>query len=105
MSFNSKAKSTSQFFYDLRRETQEEINKKFRSVIEEYFAWYSEFQNKDPITEVKLYSADFVCSNRCSNAGTAQHSVVDLIIPKKHALLTLIECAEKFQIELKLTSL
>lgn len=105
MTFNGKAKSTSQFFYDLKNESDEEALKKLKSVIEEYFEWYATFNNKDPIKEVQLMCRDIVCDNKCSLAGSAEVSIVDLVIPKRALLQILKDCADKFGLMLELSSL
>lgn len=105
ITFNGKSKSTSQFFYDLKSETQEEIDKKLAAAAEEYFSWYATFQNRDPVKEVKLGSSDFLCQNRCSLGGSVQLSVADLVIPKKTIVKILQESAQKHGIQLDLKSL
>ena len=43
MTFNGKAKSTSQFFYDLKHDQDHEIQEKLDKVVADYFAYYSNF--------------------------------------------------------------
>ncbi len=38
--FNGKSKSTSQFYYDLKKESYEDSLKKFSEKVDEYFNWY-----------------------------------------------------------------
>ena len=105
MTFDGKAKTTSQFFYDLKKETVEETLKKLEAAVDEYFSWYSTFQNQDPVRQVSLRTSDFICQNRCSLGGQIQLSVVDLVVPKRQLVEILQTTADKRGIRLKLESL
>ena len=65
MTFNGKAKSTSQFFYDLKHDQEKDVLLKLDKVIADYFIYYSSFQNQDPIETVEATSIDFKCLNKC----------------------------------------
>lgn len=105
LTFNGKAKATSQFFYDLKNEKASDTYKKFKDVVEEYFDWYSGFANKEPLTDFKMYSSDFVCTNRCAIGGSVQLSVIDLVVPKEIVLDTLKMVADRYNIPVKLKGL
>lgn len=105
LTFDGKAKTTSQFFYDLKKETVEETLKKLEAAVDEYFSWYSTFQNQDPVRQVSLRTSDFICQNRCSLGGQIQLSVVDLVVPKRQLVEILQTTADKRGIRLKLESL
>ncbi|MEX0798140.1 MAG: hypothetical protein WD025_01770 [Bacteriovoracaceae bacterium] len=105
MTFNGKAKATSQFFYDLKNETSAQTYKKFRLVVEDYFSWYARFQNKDPIKDVQMLTSDFICLNKCKLGGSVQLTVLNLVIPKDIVIDTLEMYAEKYEIPLKLNPL
>ena len=62
MTFNGKAKSTSQFFYDLNSDRESDICEKLEKVIVDYFSYYSTFQNKSPVQHIEAFSIDFKCS-------------------------------------------
>lgn len=81
VTFNGKAKSTSQFYYNLKQEKPIEIYKKYRAVAADYFSWYSTFQNKDLIKNIELTSCDFICSNGCKLSLNNNLSVINLVIP------------------------
>lgn len=105
ITFNGKAKSTSQFFYDLKREPSKDIYKKFMNVVDDYFSWYATLNNKDPIVDVKMFASDFRCENRCPIGAGVQLSVVNLVIPKEIILDTLQMHADKYEIQLNIKSL
>lgn len=102
VTFDGKAKSTSQFFYNLKQDKPHELMKKIRDVISEYFGWYATFQNKDPIKKVELTSCDFICSTGCRLNVSHRLNVVGLIITKQDLTQMLESEATRFEIPLKL---
>lgn len=100
LSFNKKARNTSQLIYNIKTDTDDELLQKFRDVITDYFNWYSGFQNKDPIREIQAYSFDFICSQGCKLKVSNQLSVIGLLINKKEIYSLLSEEANKFDIEI-----
>jgi hypothetical protein len=102
VTFNGKAKSTSQFYYNLKQEKPTEIYKKFRDVVIDYFTWYATFQNKDVIKNIELTSHDFLCSTGCKLNINHKLNVIDLVIPKAIFKETLEQEAIRYQIPLKI---
>ena len=100
ITFNGKSKSTSQFFYDLKNEKPGQIQRKLKTALDDYFSWYATLQNQDPIKQIRLFSSDFQCQNKCKIGASTQVSVVDLVISKKAVLEALKEAAEKHGIKL-----
>lgn len=102
VTFNGKAKSTSQFYYNMKQEKPTEIYKKFRDVVSEYFSWYATFQNKDIIKEITLTSSDFICSTGCKLNISHRLNVIDLVIPKDIFVEIMESEAQRHEIPLKL---
>jgi len=100
MTFNGKAKATSQFFYNLKTDKPHETLKKFRDVVHEYFSWYSTFQNIDTIKKFNATSHDFKCSNGCGINISHRMNILNLVISKEDALEILEQEAERFDIPL-----
>lgn len=100
MTFNGKYKATSQFFFNLKEDGELKVADKLRKTIEEYFEYYSQFQNITPIKEVEAYSIDFKCSNRCAIKVSNKMTVINLIFSLKTLQIELESAAKKFQIEL-----
>lgn len=100
LSFNKKARSTSQLFYNLKNDKDSELLEKFRIVIEDYFSWYSEFKNKTPIKTVQAYSMDFHCLHNCKLTVNNQLSVIGILINKKEMQQLLKKAAAAYEIEL-----
>lgn len=102
VTFDGKSKSTSQFYYNLSQDSTQELLKKIEVVIDEYFSWYTTFQNKDPIKYVDMTSCDFLCSTGCRLNITHKLNIIGLIVTKKELLQLLKEQAEKYQLQLDL---
>lgn len=102
VTFNNKARNTSQFFYDLKRDRGQDIDEKFRKVVIEYFSWYSSFQNKTTIDDVQLTTIDFVCTSGCKMTLNNRMSAVDLVIMKETVNRIVSEEAAKFKIPVAL---
>lgn len=102
MTFNGKAKSTSQFFYDLKHEQDKDVLKKLDKVIADYFMYYSNFQNQDPIETVEATSLDFKCSNKCVINVSHKMNVIGLVFTKEMLIDSLDRMAAKYKIPLNL---
>ena len=103
VTFNGKAKNTSQFFYNTLQETPEEIYDKLKAVVEDYFSWYSEFQNQDVIKNVSFFSADFVCSNKCKLTNEHRVNMVGPFLDVDTVLQIIQVAAKKYSLEIDLT--
>ena len=100
MTFNGKSKSTSQFYFNLKEDSEIKTSEKLQATIEEYFEYYSNFQNKIPIKEIEAYSIDFKCSNKCAISMSNKMSVINLVFHAKTLSLALEAAAKKFEIAL-----
>lgn len=100
--FNGKAKSTSQFYYNLGQDRKEDLEKKLEQVIKDYFVYYSNFQNKDPIQYVEAYSIDFKCDNKCVINISHKVNVLGVLFEKEQLEESLKKVAAKYQIPLDL---
>ena len=102
MTFNGKAKSTSQFFYDLKHDQDKDVLLKLDNVIADYFIYYSNFQNKDPIETVEATSLDFKCLNKCVINVSHKMNVIGLVFTKTMLIDSLNRMSVKYKIPLKL---
>ncbi len=82
VSFNGKAKPTSQFIFNLQSDSTAQLITAFEKVLDEYFSWYSTFTNQSTIRTIELTSCDFVCSEGCKLTLNHMISALDIIIPK-----------------------
>ncbi|MAZ47188.1 MAG: hypothetical protein CME65_01415 [Halobacteriovoraceae bacterium] len=102
MTFNGKAKSTSQFFYDLKHDQEKDVLLKLDKVIADYFIYYSSFQNQDPIETVEATSIDFKCLNKCVINVSHKMNVIGLVFTKTMLIDSLNRMSVKYKIPLKL---
>ena len=102
MTFNGKSKPTSQFFYNLAQDRDEDILKKLKEAIKDYFEYYSNFQNKDIIEHIECYSIDFKCENRCVININNKVNVIGLIFSFNELSEIANEVAKKYQLDIKL---
>jgi hypothetical protein len=105
LTFDGKAKSTTQFYYNLKEETPINLNKKLRNVVRDYFQYYSEFQNKNTIKEVYAFSSDFRCANGCAMSLEKKFNILDLVIDKDDFFNILDEEAEVYELEINLNKI
>lgn len=102
LAFNGKSRSTSLFTYNLQKETHEQLLEKLREKVVDFFSFYSEFQNKNPIKSLEAYSADFLCTNSCKiDVMNTKVSVVNLIFTPAEVRSILQEEGSKFGIEIE----
>ena len=102
MTFNGKAKSTSQFYYNLAQDRDEDILNKLEGVIKDYFVYYSGFQNKDEINEISCHSIDFKCDNKCVINVNHRVNVIGLIFTQEELKEITEKLANKYQVPVKI---
>lgn len=98
-SFNAKAKSTSQLYYNLSQDNEKDLLEKLDNVIKDYFIYYSAFQNKYPIRYIEAFSIDFKCSSKCIINLQHKVSVIGSLFSKKELHESLRKLAPKYSIE------
>lgn len=102
LAFNGKSRSTSLFTYNLQKETQEQLLAKLREKVVDFFSFYSEFNNKTPIKNLEIYSADFICTNSCKiDVMNTKVSVVNLVYKPDEILRILSEEGKKYNLEVE----
>jgi len=96
---NKKKMDTGQILFNLSTSSRLEVVKDIKKKLGEYFKWYSNFQNKDPVISIRLISSDFSCDNRCIIPVSYKFSIVEVIISDQELLTCLEGLGEKYQIE------
>ncbi len=101
LSFNGKSRNNSLFTYNLQKETHEQLLSKLREKIVDFFSFYSEFANKDPIKTFEAYSSDFMCTTGCKiDVINTKVSTVNLIYTGQEVMQILQEEGKKFGIQI-----
>jgi hypothetical protein len=100
--FNGKSKSTSQMFYNLAQDKDIDLLKKLNEVVEDYFSYYSNFQNKDPIKYIEAFSIDFKCSQKCVIDLSNKVNVIGVLFSLQEIKQAVVELGKKYQVPLDL---
>lgn len=99
---NGKQMDAGRFLYNLNSHRKERITKDLEQKLEEFFEWYSGFQNREPITNISLSSGDFVCEQGCRLGLNLKFSVIDILIPKKKLQEKLNHLGEKYKMQIEI---
>lgn len=103
--FNGKSKSTSQIYFNLLKDSPADISKKLEVVINDYFSYYSNFQNKDSIDSLHCFSFDFKCTNNCVMSLEKKMNVVELVFSKENLLEIIQRSAKKHNIPINIEAI
>ena len=99
---NNKQKDNGRFLYNLERESESEILNNFKVKLEEFLAWYADFQNKEPITHLELCSSAFICDAGCPMAMNQKYSVLGVLLKREEVLKVLEDLGHKHKLEINL---
>ncbi len=100
---NGMQMDTGRFLFNLSKESEEEVRENFKAKLEEFFKWYSNFQNKDPIKVMELLSSDFACEEKCKLDLGMRFSVLGILIPYEEAEEVVKELAQKYKMTIQLS--
>jgi len=104
LAFNGKSRNNSLFTYNLQKETQEQQIAKLREKIIDFFSFYSEFKNKDPLKTFEAYSSDFLCTSGCKiDVINTKVSVVGIIFTTGEVQKLLQDEGKNFGIEIQVS--
>ena len=101
---NGKQMDTGRFLFNLSNRKKDQITKDLEEKLEEFFEWYSSFQNREAINSIELSSGDFFCEEGCRLGLNSKFSVVDVLIPRKLLVTKLKALGEKYQMSIQLKS-
>lgn len=103
LSFNAKSRNNSLFTYNLQKDSAEDLNKKLKEKIFEFFAWYDGFQNKPPIKSMEIFSGDFQCTNSCKiDILNTRVNLIGVLFQYKEVKKLMEDEAKKFGIIVEL---
>jgi hypothetical protein len=102
LAFNGKSKNSSLFTYNLQKETQEQLLTKLNDKVEDFFSFYSQFQNKIPMKTFEAYSSDFLCTSGCKiDLVNTRVSVIGLVYSISEIKSVLEKQGKKFGITIE----
>jgi hypothetical protein len=99
---NNKQMDTGRFLYNMARDDSDKIFEAFTKKMEEFFEWYSNFQNQDPIKYVQLITGDFKCKNTCSIPMGTKFSVIVALFEQEKVDTAIKRIAEKYNMKVQL---
>jgi len=100
---NGKHRDTNLFLFNLQSESKEEVFLNLSKKIEEFFKWYSSFQNKAPIENFEIYSNDFNCTTGCSIPITTKISVIEPLFDPVRIHKLFVDMGNKYEIIVNLS--
>ncbi len=103
IAINGKQMDAGRFLFNF--ETQEKSNQfkpALKAKVEEFFKWYSNFQNKEPVNFVAIDTSDMVCEEGCVISANSKFSIIDILLTKDELRQVLDQEAKRWGIEIKL---
>ena len=98
--FNGKQHETASLRFDLLSDSPEDLEQKLIKALVNYFKFYSEFKNKEPISEIDATSVDFKCSNSCFLPPGTKVSVVNLLFKEEFLHSICEDLADEYSLDL-----
>lgn len=102
---NGKQMDAGRFLFSIEKDKQKILQEDLEAKIEEFFVWYSSFQNRSVIELVELCSSDVVCENGCRIPVNKKLSVIDLLINSTRLKQILLTMGGKYNIDVRLKEL
>ncbi len=103
IAINGKQMDAGRFLFNF--ETQEKAKQfkpALKAKVEEFFKWYSNFQNKEPVNLVAIDTSDMACEEGCAISAKSKFSIIDVLLTKAELKEVLDSEAERWGIEIKL---
>jgi hypothetical protein len=95
IAINGKQMDAGRFLFNLETEEKmRQLKPSLQLKLEEFFNWYSNFQNKEPITFVAIDTADMQCEEGCVIPAKNRFSIIDILI-SRNELVELLEAQGK----------
>ncbi len=102
ISINGKKRDSGRFIFYTDEAERSSMLADFETKCEEFFQWYSNFQNKDPIHKLELTTSDVKCENGCKFSASEKFSAVGNIIDAKTIRATIDKLGEKYNLKVEL---
>lgn len=99
---NGKQMDSGRFLYNLDHLDDPQFLSDLKDKIEEFFKWYSHFQNQEVITSVELCTSDVICDNKCTISIDQKFSILDIMIRKSTLLKILDDLSRKHRLKIEL---
>ena len=91
--------------FNRNQETDDQIEENLKKKINEFFSWYSRFNNATAIQYVQIISNNFGCATGCQIKADYKFSIIDVLVPKSVVVKHLQAAAKKYNMEVKLVEM
>lgn len=98
---NGKQMDAGRFLYSTGEQRSEMVNQARRK-IEDFFKWYSNFKNQEPIQKVQMLCGDITCDSGCRIPLGIKVSVVGILFTTEEVRQTLDQMAKKYNMVIEL---
>lgn len=99
---NGKKRDNGRFLFNMDPVFEDALYKDFKEKVEEFFQWYSNFKNQEPIEYLELLTVDVHCENNCRFSPMERFSAVDTVIDRETVREVLMEVGEKYNMDIQL---
>lgn len=99
---NDKQMDAGRFYYNLDNIDDPHFLEELTKKLEEFFRWYSNFQNKEAITKIQLCTSDVVCEEKCNVPMANRFSILDVLVSRKKIETILEKLSKKYSIQVHL---
>jgi hypothetical protein len=99
---NGKQMDAGRFLFNLDKDSPEELKASLSKKFDEFFRWYGNFNNKDPIDTIELVTNEVVCEMGCAIPLNFRFSVIDILLKGGVIREMLIKYATKYDVEIQL---
>ena len=104
LSINGKRRDSGRILFSDVPEEKVKFVRTFTKKVKEFFDWYDQLTNKDPIRSVELITPNVKCSNKCQLPPHAFFPVTEELIPKVKLREIVYSTGEKYDFKIKLES-
>lgn len=101
---NGKKRDNGRFLFNMDPSYYDDVVRDFQDKCDDFFKWYSSFNNRDAIQYVELHTVDVKCESGCAFSPMEKFSAVDAVISSSVIKKVIEQLAQKYsmQVELKL---
>ncbi len=103
IAINGKQMDAGRFLFNLETDDKaKQFKPALKSKVQEFFKWYSNFQNKEPVNIVAIDTSDMVCEEGCVITAKSKFSIIDVLLTKSELLELLDQEANRWGIEIQI---
>ncbi len=102
IAINGKKRDSGRFIFYRAESERAAMLADFQLKCKEFFQWYSNFQNKDPIHRLELTTSDVRCENGCKFTAMERFSAIGTVIDTKTIKEVVDKLGEEYNLKVEL---